>query len=240
VCLLVVIKTDHSLVIAANRDEWLARPSVPMTVLRPRNPRILGGRDELAGGTWLAVNEHGVVAGLTNRPRTEGFVAGRKSRGELPMRLAAHRTAREAADAFVREIKPTDYNGSWILVGDRDSLHYLDVTAGDRPQRIDLQAGAYVLENAPYGSMTAKTRRVLAMIGKSTPLEEILDSHDREPDESPLSAPCVHAGPTYGTRSAEIVTVPARLDARPTILVADGPSCTTPFHDATDLWAESE
>ena len=37
-------------------------------MLRGGGPRILGGRDEVAGGTWLAVNEHGVVAGLTNQP----------------------------------------------------------------------------------------------------------------------------------------------------------------------------
>src|SRR5262249_51148300 len=70
-CLLIAMfgeVADAPLIMAANRDERLDRPAVPMTVLRDHGPRILGGRDELAGGTWLAVNEHGVVAGLTNRP----------------------------------------------------------------------------------------------------------------------------------------------------------------------------
>ena len=39
-----------------------------MTVISRAGPRIIGGRDERAGGTWLAVGEHGVVAALTNRP----------------------------------------------------------------------------------------------------------------------------------------------------------------------------
>ena len=60
------------LIVAANRDELYERPSVAMTVLRQGGPRILGGRDELAGGTWLAVNEHAVVAALVNQPSAEG------------------------------------------------------------------------------------------------------------------------------------------------------------------------
>ena len=61
-----------------------------MTVLAESDPRILGGRDEKAGGTWLAVNEHGVVAGLTNRPAPDGADPARRSRGEIPLALAAH------------------------------------------------------------------------------------------------------------------------------------------------------
>ena len=74
-CLLIAmfgVVPDAPLIVAANRDERFDRPAVPITVLRERRPRILGGRDELAGGTWLAVNEHGVVAGLTNQPSFNG------------------------------------------------------------------------------------------------------------------------------------------------------------------------
>ena len=76
VCLLVFAwqtEPGYALVVAANnRDEQLDRPAHPLCVLRESNPRILGGRDDLAGGTWLAVNDHGVVAGLTNRPSPGG------------------------------------------------------------------------------------------------------------------------------------------------------------------------
>jgi uncharacterized protein with NRDE domain len=74
-CLLIMAwQTDDRapLVVGANRDERLDRPATAMTVLRSEHPRILGGRDEVAEGTWLAVNEYGVVAGLTNRPAREG------------------------------------------------------------------------------------------------------------------------------------------------------------------------
>ena len=63
-------------------------------------PRIVGGRDELSGGTWLAVNQHGVCAGLTNQPLGEAKDPSRRSRGELPLALARHRTAPDAVDAL--------------------------------------------------------------------------------------------------------------------------------------------
>ena len=71
-CLLVIafqMITDAPLIVAANRDERYDREATYLTSLLSVSPRTLGGRDELAGGTWLAVNEHGVVAGLTNKPR---------------------------------------------------------------------------------------------------------------------------------------------------------------------------
>ena len=52
-CLLVVVSRldpGAPLVVGANRDERLDRPAAAMTVLRPADPRILGGRDEEAGG----------------------------------------------------------------------------------------------------------------------------------------------------------------------------------------------
>ena len=118
------------LIVAANRDEWLERPASPMEVLRRRNPRVLGGRDLLAGGTWMAVNRRGVVAALTNRPTAGGRDSAKRSRGALPLLLAQRGTAAEGAAALVQSVDPAEFNPCWILVGDRDSLFYLERSAG--------------------------------------------------------------------------------------------------------------
>lgn len=47
---------------------------------------ILGGRDELAGGTWLACSRDGRVAFLTNVREVE-CLPDAKSRGDLPSRF---------------------------------------------------------------------------------------------------------------------------------------------------------
>ncbi len=169
-CLLVVVsRLDPAapLVIGANRDERLDRPAQAMTVLRTADPRILGGRDEEAGGTWLAVNEHGVVAGLTNRPSPEGRDPAKRSRGELPLALAQHRDAASAVEEFVATRRPADYNPAWLLVGDRDSLYSLDMTgSGDDPPGVEtLGPGVHILENNPLHADSSKARHVRGLLG---------------------------------------------------------------------------
>ena len=68
-CTLIVGRSvidQHSTLLAANRDENPGRPSAPPEVLCER-PRVVGGRDLVARGTWLAVREGPAVVALLNR-----------------------------------------------------------------------------------------------------------------------------------------------------------------------------
>jgi uncharacterized protein with NRDE domain len=177
-CLLVVVSrldAEAPLVVGANRDERLDRPATAMTVLREAGPRILGGRDDEAGGTWLAVNEHGVVAGLTNRPSPQGRDATKRSRGELPLALARHRDAASAVEEFVARFRPAQYNPAWLLVGDRTSLYALDMTgAGDDQDRAHVEAlgpGVHILENNPLHADSPKEAHVRSLLGNVAALE---------------------------------------------------------------------
>jgi uncharacterized protein with NRDE domain len=259
-CLLIALfrqRVDAPLVVAANRDEQLARPAVAMTVLREAGPRLLGGRDLLAGGTWMAVGEHGVVAALTNVSAPGGRDGSKRSRGELPLALATHATAAEAAAACERSIDPAEYNPCWLLVGDRTSLFYFDLGAG-RPLRAQaLPPGLHVLENQPLAPISIKAAFVgdavsLAMPPAAAPaealvapLQGVLRSHDVPPPALaaaagarplPTFAACVHGGSVYGTRSAAIVIVPAAVARPPAVYFTDGPPCTAPLRDAAPLW----
>ncbi|MGD0321819.1 MAG: NRDE family protein [Acidimicrobiales bacterium] len=265
-CLLVMVSRLEEaapLVVGANRDERLDRPATAMTVLRSAGPRILGGRDEQAGGTWLAVNEHGLVAALTNRPASEDHDPSRRSRGELPLALARHSSAREAVEDFVCRFRPLDYNPAWLLVGDRHSLYSLDMT-GDLPVAEELPAGVHILENLPPRSCSPKVEHVreilgdvggpglrgAALVGR---LRRVLGDHSLPGNPDELSGPdqgatwgpvrppetlaaCVHTD-TYGTRSSTIVRVPANENAQISVVVAHGHPCTSPFVDAEELWA---
>jgi uncharacterized protein with NRDE domain len=176
-CLLVMafgLDPEAPLLVAANRDERLDRRATPMTVLSPGapgvGPRILGGRDEEAGGTWLAVNDHGVVAGLTNRPLPGGRDPAKRSRGALPLLLARHRTAAEAVEDFVDSVSPHDYNPAWFLLGDRRSLFALDLATGDRPTAVALDPGLHILENSPLGAPSWKVDQVRSLLGPPSEL----------------------------------------------------------------------
>jgi uncharacterized protein with NRDE domain len=269
VCLLLALLRsvpDAPLIVAANRDERLARPAVTMTVLRDAGPRILGGRDELAGGTWLAVNEDGVVAGLTNQPAAGGRDATKRSRGELPLAFTAYRSADEAVAKVTAALDPREYNPCWLLVGDRERLFSVGLVGAPRPQVRELPPGLHVLENVPLGAPSAKAAQVARQVtaelaarpsypgGPAAPdaaadaLAVVLRDHepaagpagtlpDGRPRPPQLSAACVHT-PDYGTRSALIVTVPAA--ALPRLQVADGRPCEVPFQDASGLWSRPE
>jgi uncharacterized protein with NRDE domain len=169
-CLLVVVSRldpEAPLVIGANRDERLVRPATAMTVLAASQPRILGGRDEEAGGTWLAINEHGVVAGLTNRPSPEGRDPTKRSRGELPLALASHRDAASAVDEFITRFRPAEFNPAWLLVGDPTSLYSLDMSGSgtDQPAVEALDPGIHILENNPLHAASPKSDHVRALLG---------------------------------------------------------------------------
>jgi uncharacterized protein with NRDE domain len=200
-CLLVVLSRVHPefpLIVAANRDELLARKATPMTVMRASVPRILGGRDEVAGGTWLAVNEHGVFAGLTNAPPTRaGRDPSKKSRGELPLLLAGRTEARAASIAFGPAIKAGEYNPCWLLCGDRDALFYLDLTQPDPVTAEELPAGIHVLENRPLHASSPKVDAVRNALEKCHAisgaelvpfLQALLKRHDIPPERRPFRA----------------------------------------------------
>jgi uncharacterized protein with NRDE domain len=261
-CLIIVLNgvdEEMPLVVAANRDERFNRPATAMTVLQAVGPRILGGRDELAGGTWLAVNEHGVVAGLTNRPSAAGRDPKKRSRGELPIRLARHADA-TAAVGEAAAWRPRDYNAAWLLVGDRRTLYFVDLTGQHTAVR-QLGRGLHVLENRPLGEPSPKLGNIRELLSgaellRGEPLVQllwaVLQNHTVPRNEvagatasnggaSPVrpveaDAACVHLD-DYGTRSSTIVRVPVPRVSLPDVRFSDGPACMAPMRDANPLWS---
>ncbi len=262
-CLLVFAWRTESafpLLVAANRDERLDRPAQPFGVLREYGPRMLGGRDRLAGGTWLAVNDAGVVAGLTNRPSPGGPDRTKRSRGELPMMLAGHRSAEEGVTELVGRIHAGQYNPAWMLVGDRSSLFYVELADDRDPVVSPLPPGVHILENVALGHPSSKVGQVRRRLATATAdgedlwpaLRSALADHtvptDRPEDDGDAAgavvrrpatrAACVHTD-DYGTRSAELVRVPSEPTSHPEVLVAEGPPCTAPFVDVSGRWDEA-
>ncbi len=249
---------ECSFSVAANRDERYDRPATAITILQGRGPRILGGRDELAGGTWLAVNEHGVVAGLTNQPVPGGPDPSKRSRGVLPLIVARHSSAAAGVEEFARTVRPAEYNQASLLVADRESLFCLEVRADGTLATRELGPGIHVLENVPLDVPSTKVDAVRDAIdtviasGQSLwpSYRDLLSSHDVPPhgvrhgtgeaarDPATLAA-CVHTV-NYGTRSSTMIRIPESANERPGVWFADGPPCTTAFVDASPLWSRED
>ncbi len=260
-CLLIVIHgvvAGMPLIVAANRDERRARPTIPMTRLDGADGdlAILGGRDQVGGGTWLATNEAGVVAGLTNRPLRDGPDTAKRSRGKLPLALARHPTAAAAVDAFGTAIDPSAFNPSWLLVADRRDVFFIDVTGTDQVVVEHLRPGVHVLENRTLHELSPKVERVRELLDPILDrrptvlldnLPALLADHHMPPGEPPADtsnprialaarAICVHADDDdYGTRSSAVIIV-TDDPAPPTIRWTEDAPCHDKWRTSDHLW----
>jgi hypothetical protein len=110
--------------IGANRDEMLDRPWDPPARHWPDRPNVVAGRDRLAGGSWLGVNDEGVVAGILNRANSLGPEPGRRSRGELVLEALDHADAAAAAWALA-DLDPRAYRSFNMVIADNRTAFWL-------------------------------------------------------------------------------------------------------------------
>ena len=126
-CTLVVLRRpthDWPLILGANRDEMIERPWRAPARHWPDRPEVVAGLDELAGGSWLGLNDHGVAAGILNRFGTLGPKPGQRSRGELVLDALDHADASAAADALAH-IDPRAYRPFNLIIADNRDAFWL-------------------------------------------------------------------------------------------------------------------
>ena len=136
------VSKEYPLVVAANRDEFHARPAAPAAFWDDR-PGILAGRDLEARGTWMGISRSGRFAAVTNyRGAREPRAA--ESRGALVTRFLENG---QPPASYVEETrkKAASYSGFNLLVSDAAELWWVSNRDGE-PRR--LEAGIYGLGNA--------------------------------------------------------------------------------------------
>lgn len=141
-CLIVLAWRAHPeypLVVAANRDEFHARPAA-RAAFWDDQPQILAGRDLEARGTWMGVSRTGKFAAVTNyRGAKEPRAI--ESRGALVARFLG---SGEKPGAYVRSLKKDLYSGFNLLVADGEELWSVSNRGGDTRR---LKPGIYGLGN---------------------------------------------------------------------------------------------
>jgi len=146
-CLILLAYRSHpdvDVLLAGNRDEFHRRPAVPPALIA-QQPRIYGGLDLEAGGTWMGRNEHGLLAALTNRRSSDPPPPGVRSRGEIVLGLLRQRTPPDAA-AWLSAQPHDRYRPYTVLFGGREAFYCFSPQDG-RESRT-LQPGAYALSNS--------------------------------------------------------------------------------------------
>lgn len=131
------------LLLAANRDEWLGRPWDPPARHWPDQPDVLAGRDRTAGGTWLGLNDAGVVAAVLNRSNSLGPAPGKLSRGMLPLLALRQRTAAAAA-AAIGALDGSAWRPFNLVLADRSGAFFLRGTAVATIDVVPLASGLHM------------------------------------------------------------------------------------------------
>ncbi len=229
---------DYPLIVAANRDEFFARPSAPPQLLA-KNPKVLGGKDLLAGGTWLGVNEHGMLAGILNRRSEERKEqAALRSRGLFCMDVLNVKNP-PAARAFLRNEKGSIYRPFNLLFANAEEA-YIAYNQGEVISWIGLEKGLHVFSNGPVSeTQSEKMGRAYllfsqvrdALLRKEKNLREripylrtILSDHaSARNSDNPKDSICVHM-PAYGTVSSTVIFY-ARAERRFYSYHTSGPPC---------------
>jgi len=218
-CLVFVAHEQHPryrLVVAANRDEFYARPTAPAACWDDA-PDIIAGRDLEAGGTWLGVARSGRFAALTNHRDADVRRADARSRGLIVSEfLASAERPRVWLERLAGEADR--YNGFGLIAGDGDSLFYYSNRDGTLRE---LGAGLYGLSNhlldTPWPKVERGKEAIARVLAAHAPSPERLFAimADRRPAiagsaqsalERRLSSPFVQAE-SYGTRSTTVVLV---------------------------------
>jgi uncharacterized protein with NRDE domain len=229
--------TAH-LLVAANRDEFLARPASGPRVHDWGGRRVIAPVDERAGGTWLGLNDAGLFVALTNRP-TAAPDAARRSRGLLVADALGRTSATRAAEAAL-QLAPRAYNPFNLFVADAE--HAFAIVYEEKPRVRVLAPGAHVIGNAdPNDAAVPKIARLLRgaeriAAGPEASALDALSAMCRSHDASSANAlehTCIHHG-EYGTRSSTLLR--RGLDrGRDVFHFASGAPCETSYQDFTPL-----
>jgi hypothetical protein len=241
-CTLVVIVPEPGgvLEVAANRDEFLARPASA-----PRRwngvPAVLAPRDEQAGGTWLGVNARRMFVGVTNR-HASGRDTARASRGQLVVE-ALRAPSVEALHAELSRLGPGVHNAFHLLYADAGGRAGLTWNDGVRVQQRWLDPGLHVLTERSLGagdeaSRVASVQAAVAGVARPVPFETWAELLRRHGNPHPREGTCLHAPAFgYGTRSSFLLQLgPGGAGAR--CAWTEGPPCTSPWVEGTALLRE--
>ena len=222
-CLILVawrLHPRYACVVAANRDEFHARPTAAAEWW-PQQPAILAGRDLQAGGTWLGISRSGRWAALTNYRDPNRQRLNAPSRGALVTTMLESGALVDECLAYLREVG-AGYNGFNLIFSDGERLGIYESVTGLGRQ---LGPGVYGLSNHLLDTAWPKVRyaksrveAALENLTDATPLLELLRDERPAPDaqlpqtgvslewERLLSSAFIRA-PDFGTRCSTIIRI---------------------------------
>lgn len=167
----------YRLIVAANRDEFHARPTAAAAHWQD-HPEIVAGRDLEGGGTWLGMHVGGRFATVTNVRSGHALRRGPRSRGLI---VTDFLLGDDDAPSHARQLLPNarDYDGFNLLGWDGVNLSWMSNQV-DEPRT--LAAGVHTLSNALLDTAWPKTDRLRHAFNR------VMAAHASSPGATPVNA----------------------------------------------------
>jgi uncharacterized protein with NRDE domain len=228
---------DCPIFVLTNRDESRERPTLAPRIFEsttPNGARWFGGADQRAGGTWLGVNEHGLLIAVTNR-KTATVPANPRSRGLLCREVLTQSSAASAFDWVHDELSTNEYAGFNLIILSARSAFAIE--KADEKRVRTLEPGVHTIGNGQLDAAddrrVQRTQKLVTeMIRAARHWTDCVERAKAicglhaEGDEPGI---CLH-GDGWGTVGSTIVGL--ALDSRePVYHYAAGPPCRTPYVD---------
>lgn len=249
-CTVVILRRpDHKwpLILAANRDEMASRPWKPPARHWPDRAEVVAGLDVEAGGTWLGLNDTGVVAGVLNRRGSLGRDAKLRSRGELALEALDHADAVDAAAALGALDGHAWRSFNMVVADNRDAFWIKSlgpegdgaVTVREIPEGLHMLTSGE-LDDPASGRIATFLPRFRAApppdpdSGDWRGWEALLAAREEGPDGEENGrerSMCIVTERGFGTLSSSLIALPAAADlgVKPVWRFAAGPPGKTPF-----------
>ena len=195
------------------------RPWLPPGRHWPDRPETVAGQDTLSGGSWLGVNDHGVVAAVLNRTGSLGPQAGKRSRGELVLDALDHADARAAAEAL-SEIDPHAFRSFNLVIADDRDAYWLSARNGALSVALHtVPEGVSIITSQDLNEENAPRTRTFLPKFRAAPApdpetgdwkawEDLLATR-REGASAPFDdTMCIVTDRGYGTVSSSLIALP--------------------------------
>ena len=203
----------YPLIIAANRDEFHARPALPAQFWTDR-PDILAGKDLQAGGTWLGISRSGRFAALTNHRDLRNPPKKGPSRGALVVRSLVSEEQVPDTSAF---------DGFNLIRGPIEALRYHSNVPGvDIPMPVGIHGISNHFLDTPWPKVVHARAAMEKALSASEPAIEDLFVLLADPSVAPderlpdtgigpewerILSPAFIVAENYGTRCSTVIMV---------------------------------
>ena len=222
-CTLLILHRPNNkwpLIIAGNRDEMKNRPWLPPGKHWTNYDGIIAGKDITAGGSWLGINNNGLVATILNRPNSLGPDVTKNSRGKIIIDILKKKTL-DSALGYIKLLNNKKWKPFNLFVANNKKAYWVKSTEKDKISINMLSEGKYFLDS--YDLNSSQSERFL---NNNTKFQSLNDPNPDNckwdewinflankscPKDKPLAAMNItdQYKNNYGTLSSSIIALPS-------------------------------